>query len=228
MKTVQLVKLRSGQGKQATVTFEIIGDDFLEHILLSASPPGTVFEMSYQIVEAGTQKGNLHGSGNGPNPGQEANLSTSNTVTHTSTSNEKDGHIADRPKGGELAKWAGILCNDKEFQNWVGANCVEEARDYIFTECAITSRVYLDHDKQAGDIFREIMRDFDKFKHGIFDNRFDQEAQNSYKNQIHVDDMPKHSSNIPGKPLTRDDLETIYNMNYPDDMPKYLVWPPKD
>ena len=199
MKTVQLVKLRSGQGKQATVTFEIIGDDFLEHILLSASPPGTIFEMSYQIVEAGTQKGNLHDTGNASNRDQDENLHTLTTATHTSTSNEKDSPTPDRPKGGELAKWAGILCNDEEFQKWIGIRDAKAAREKILTQCGVHSRADLDHDRDAALIFREIMHDFDKFKHGSFDNRFDPKVQNPDKNQIHVDDMPK-----------------------------YLVWPPKD
>ena len=214
MKTVQLVKLRSGQGKQATVTFEIIGDDFLEHILLSASPIGTVFEMSYQIVEAGTQKSDLHGRGlgytpyrsseeilansnsvhdgwNTLNPYQEGNPATSNMPTHTSTSNEKDSPTPERPKGGKWAKWAGILCNDKEFQEWLEVESVEEARTYILNFCQITSRAEIDHDKKTMEDFRSIMRDFDMWK-----KRSDKDKI-SYKNQCHVDDMPKYSGVAP-------------------------------
>ena len=294
MKTVQLVKDRSIHNTRgAFVTFEIIGGDIMEHILLSVAPPGTVFEMSYQIVEAGTQKGNLNDTGNTPNRDQDENLHTLTTATHTSTSNEKDRavpkhfvgweltnlaavfcndsqfwewagvanekeatefvlckckmktivdldfdgkagacfkeimHIFDiwkkrrdiekntnpgRPKGGELAKWAGILCNDELFRRSLCVETVDQARSLILSWCKVSSRAELDHDKNAGYLFRGIMHDFDAWKktHVVPFNP---------DNTLTVDDMPKHISNIPGNPLTRDDLETIYNKEYRDDLP---------
>ena len=195
MKIVHLVKDRSIHNlRGAFVTFEIIGEDIMEHILLSVAPPGTVFEMSYEIVEAGTQKGNLHGSGNAGETNQEVNLKALDMDTHTSTSNEKDRPIhdvpnyskefimstkesgsfttanSDRPKGGELAKWAGILCNDKIFWDWANLKTTlfvcsaSSARSFIIGRCCITSRAHLDHDKDAGMIFRGMMRDFDEWK----------------------------------------------------------------
>ena len=163
--TVQLVKDRSIHNTRgAFVTFEIIGGDIMEHILLSVAPPGTVFEMSYEIVEAGTQKGNLHDTGNTSNPDQDHDLPILDIDTHTSTSNEKDSPIPDRPKGGELAKWAGILCNDPMFWKYVGVTDSEGARKLITGACHVSSRTELDHDKKAAEYFREITRNFDEWR----------------------------------------------------------------
>ena len=68
----ELLKIGSRQTADgATITLKISADDFLPHILLSASPVGTTFLISYQVVAAGTQIGNLHDTGNVPSPDQD-------------------------------------------------------------------------------------------------------------------------------------------------------------
>ena len=94
---------------------------------------------------------------------------------------------AEKLKGGLLAKWAGILCNDPQFIEFImpiydrlmggnGTGCGDLAPDdiggdeeynrhAILVICGIDSRRMLDHDKKAGQIFRdEIMKPFDEWK----------------------------------------------------------------
>jgi hypothetical protein len=82
-------------------------------------------------------------------------------------------------KGGELAKWAGILCNDPVFWEWARLTHPEtwsSAWDHatekdggwaIFIRhfCGIRSRRELDHNAEAGRKFREeIMKPFHKWR----------------------------------------------------------------
>lgn len=80
-------------------------------------------------------------------------------------------------KGGELAKWAGILCNDEQFHKWIDATVEDsyqyvtngtiqdDAKNFIAVTCGITSRRELDHNKQAGLTFREeIMAPFHEWR----------------------------------------------------------------
>ena len=92
-----------------------------------------------------------------------------------------------KPKGGELAKWAGILCNDPQFIEFImpiydrlmggdGTGCGDLAPDdiggdeeynrhAILVICRIDSRRMLDHNKEAAQTFRdEIMKPFDEWK----------------------------------------------------------------
>ena len=76
----------------------------------------------------------------------------------------------EKPKGGALAKWAGILCADKEFRHWFRqkynasakdeASCAEAIRRY----CIIKSRAELDHDEHAGRRFRGLMAEFSAYQ----------------------------------------------------------------
>lgn len=79
----------------------------------------------------------------------------------------------DKPKGGELAKWAGILSNDSVFWEWANEvdDCLPlyneaDAAAYIRDACNIESRAELDHNPEAAKIFREMMREFDDWKNG--------------------------------------------------------------
>lgn len=68
-------------------------------------------------------------------------------------------------KGGDLAKSAGILSNDKVFQEWCGEPTEEEAAEYIRQRCNIESRAHLDHDKDAATAFRGMKLEFEAWKH---------------------------------------------------------------
>ena len=68
--------------------------------------------------------------------------------------------FVDKPKGGELAKWAGILSNDPAFWVWAGVESAEQAAEHIRVVCLIGSRAELDHDQDAAKIFRKMMGEF--------------------------------------------------------------------
>ena len=94
-------------------------------------------------------------------------------VTHRAT---KPVQVEAGPKGGPLAKWAGILCADPLFWEWNNALNIEhgysssvfterDARAVILKMCDIESRRMLDHDAKAGRTFREdIMAPFSAWK----------------------------------------------------------------
>jgi len=69
---------------------------------------------------------------------------------------------AERPKGGDLARLAGMLCNDVRFRQWllseIPAGTVDEAAGEIRLLCSIDSRAELDHNARAADIFHEHIR----------------------------------------------------------------------
>lgn len=62
------------------------------------------------------------------------------------------------PKGGDIARLAGQLCNNPRFQEFLNVNNAEEAARLIRTECGIVSRAELDHDLDAQDIFHARFR----------------------------------------------------------------------
>ena len=72
--------------------------------------------------------------------------------------------VHDKPKGGALAKLAGMWCNDPEFWAWADsitsysiANA-EDAADYVRDICEIDSRAELDNDEEAADLFHRYIR----------------------------------------------------------------------
>lgn len=79
-----------------------------------------------------------------------------------------------KQKGGELAKWAGILCNDPIFWEWLSIGTKQlgfeissqtEARNRLIEICGIESRAELDHDKYASEIFRmQVMAKFSEWQ----------------------------------------------------------------
>lgn len=66
---------------------------------------------------------------------------------------------AEELKGGPLAKLAGMWCQSKDFQEWIGVPNQEEARLFILEECGIDSRVALDHNHLAAEIFHRSIRE---------------------------------------------------------------------
>lgn len=73
------------------------------------------------------------------------------------------------PKGGELARTAGMLCADVQFQKWLegyanvedlptvteGVDAAERAACAIRNICGVESRAELDHNARAAAIFHE-------------------------------------------------------------------------
>jgi hypothetical protein len=81
--------------------------------------------------------------------------------------------VAEKPKGGPLARLAGQWCNDVQFQNWIAieyhnflgdvgpddfATRAEFARHCILVMCVVDSRAELDHSQLARDKFERYIR----------------------------------------------------------------------
>lgn len=66
--------------------------------------------------------------------------------------------VADKPKGGELARLAGIWCNDPMFWRWAKVTGVVDAVSLVYVVCGIESRAELDHDDAAATKFQELIR----------------------------------------------------------------------
>lgn len=69
----------------------------------------------------------------------------------------------EKPKGGELARLAGQLCQNPEFQACVpqcadGLSAEENAAQWIRDVCGVTSRAELDHNPNAATLFHERVR----------------------------------------------------------------------
>lgn len=64
----------------------------------------------------------------------------------------------EKPKGGDLARLAGLFCNSAKFYEWAGVADEKEAKEFICTECGVTSRVYLDHNPDAAQAFHRNVR----------------------------------------------------------------------
>lgn len=73
--------------------------------------------------------------------------------------------VEEKPKGGPLAKLAGIWCNDPEFQAWLTKRGdfakpldAESAAEVVRTWCGITSRAQLDCEPLAEGKFQQFIR----------------------------------------------------------------------
>lgn len=72
--------------------------------------------------------------------------------------------ITEKPKGGALAKLAGMWCNDWEFTFWlrsIGHSQVtnfSEASRFVRSLCGVGSRSELDHDPVAAEKFNRLIR----------------------------------------------------------------------
>ncbi|CUJ41801.1 Uncharacterised protein [Achromobacter xylosoxidans] len=62
------------------------------------------------------------------------------------------------PKGGELAKLAGMFCQSTAFWEFCRADDADEARDWILGVCGIQSRRDLDHNPTAAQLFHDRVR----------------------------------------------------------------------
>lgn len=70
-------------------------------------------------------------------------------------------------KGGALAKRAGILCNERGFQTFCNADTPDEAAEFLYQNCNVTSRAHLDHDDEAARLFRDIEIDYRNWLKGV-------------------------------------------------------------
>ncbi len=61
-----------------------------------------------------------------------------------------------KPKGGALARRAGIMCNERGFQTFLDVSSADAAANLVRQKCGIESRAQLDHDDTAGEIFGKI------------------------------------------------------------------------
>ena len=64
----------------------------------------------------------------------------------------------DVPKGGPLAKLAGMWCQSATFQKWMGFDNAEEAASAIRETCRIGSRAELDNNPRAAELFNRHIR----------------------------------------------------------------------
>lgn len=76
-----------------------------------------------------------------------------------------------RPKGGELAKLAGMWSNEQAFWDWVESiqanpcHGAEDAAAFIRAVCGVDSRAQLDHDAAARAKFdRHIRKPYAKYR----------------------------------------------------------------
>ncbi|WP_205191298.1 hypothetical protein [Burkholderia sp. LMG 13014] len=74
------------------------------------------------------------------------------------------------PKGGPLARLAGLWANEPEFLDWMRsigqpANTPADAAEFIRVRCCIESRAFLDHDPRAKALFhRYILGPYSKHR----------------------------------------------------------------
>lgn len=79
----------------------------------------------------------------------------------------------EKPRGGALAKLAGMWCNDPEFWAFVrsqGVECnnAEHAASIVRKTCRISSRADLDNDERAAATFHELFRlPFMRWQQGV-------------------------------------------------------------
>jgi hypothetical protein len=77
-------------------------------------------------------------------------------------------HVAEKPKGGPLAKLAGIWCADPAFWEWVNSvtrggifwhiKDADDAASFVREYCEVDSRAELDHDEAAAERFQRLIR----------------------------------------------------------------------
>lgn len=73
----------------------------------------------------------------------------------------KESLTPETPKGGALAKLAGMWCADKTFQSWLGVadeDSENRATLSLYELCDIRSRRELDHDPAAAERFNRLIR----------------------------------------------------------------------
>lgn len=61
-------------------------------------------------------------------------------------------------KGGELARLAAMLCQQRDFMQFAGCTSPDDAAAFIRRTCGIKSRSELDHDAAAAKLFHDRIR----------------------------------------------------------------------
>lgn len=77
-----------------------------------------------------------------------------------------------KPKGGPLAKRAGILCEELAFLVWLQEKVGDYDRqiqqdycvDYVRDRCGVESRAELDHNPEAARKFKDLVAEFEAWK----------------------------------------------------------------
>lgn len=64
----------------------------------------------------------------------------------------------EKPKGGPISNLAGMWCESKSFQAWLGVDTEEEARIHVIEVCGVESRAELDHNATAAQVFHDQIR----------------------------------------------------------------------
>lgn len=78
---------------------------------------------------------------------------------------QQSGTERDKPKGGALAKLAGMWCADFMFRQWVGHETnrtditEEDAADFVRARCGVKSRAALDSNEHAARRFQQLIRE---------------------------------------------------------------------
>lgn len=71
---------------------------------------------------------------------------------------------SEKPRGGDLARMAGVFCADPKFWAWINGvsddyvSNESEAAAWVRRTCDIDSRAELDHNKEAADYFHQGIR----------------------------------------------------------------------
>lgn len=70
-----------------------------------------------------------------------------------------------KPKGGELARLAGMFCQNADFLECFGLSGEGAAKAFIYNVCGVDSRAALDHDADAAERFHvRVRRPFVEWK----------------------------------------------------------------
>lgn len=90
--------------------------------------------------------------------------------------NDQEEHVmqeaAKEPKPRKLSQIAGAICHDPEFRKWCELEYGEAVPDepaaaaLVREICGVDSRSFLDVNNEAAKVFREMLADYDKTRHG--------------------------------------------------------------
>lgn len=87
------------------------------------------------------------------------------TLEAAQKSAQDEAIAADKPKGGQLAKLAGMWCDEPKFWNWLNQSGIgisiqnpTDAKLAIYEVCGILSRAELDSQESAAERFHNLIR----------------------------------------------------------------------
>lgn len=86
------------------------------------------------------------------------NATTASQQAETVAVNTVTSPAEEKPKGGDLARLAGMLCANPKFVEWAQVENGDRAAEYIRAICRIESRAQLDHDNRAANVFHHHIR----------------------------------------------------------------------